>query len=284
MIRRVHLIAVVALLIGCAVVLMAGASGVQAEASKKEEARCEGTRTIKESGSGEIYTTNDIPGCPKGGLLLGTEGSDRTEARRDPARPSLYGRDGDDVIRGLGGSDTISHGYGDDVIYGVTVTMGCSQTVAKTSSMVGLATMILIPTMMGGTSSIAVLAGTNTLLTRTTMWIAVARRIPAPGPSHRGTRGTTLLCLRLRPAPSRFRQVVVLPSFCRLPRCYSRCFSGRASSPTRSLGVGEPHELRRNSDRRSSRRKPIAPVRSAQEQPSSRAHPMGIMRKQGKSR
>ena len=113
MIRRVHLIAVVALLIGCAVVLMAGASGVQAQASKKEEARCEGTRTIKESGSGMIYTTNDLPGCPKGGLLLGTDKSDVA-----PARPSLAGEDGDDEIRGLGGSDEIFHGSGDDIIYG----------------------------------------------------------------------------------------------------------------------------------------------------------------------
>src|SRR5215217_6983000 len=37
---------VVAFLIGCAVFLMAGASGVQAQASNKEEARCEGTRKI----------------------------------------------------------------------------------------------------------------------------------------------------------------------------------------------------------------------------------------------
>jgi len=107
----------VAFLIGCAVVLMDGASGVQAQASKKEEARCEGTRKLKESGSGQIVTTNDLPGCPKGGLLLGPEGSDQTRSR-DPARPSLSGGDGDDTIRGLGGSDTISHGYGDDVIYG----------------------------------------------------------------------------------------------------------------------------------------------------------------------
>ena len=118
MVRQGHLIAlVVAFLIGSAVVLMAGASGVQAQASNKEEAWCEGTRTIKEPGSGEIVTTNDIPGCPKGGLLLGTEGSDRTLSRK-PARPSLYGGDGDDTIRGLGGNDKIHHGYGDDVIYG----------------------------------------------------------------------------------------------------------------------------------------------------------------------
>ena len=74
MIRQGQRIAVVvAFLIGCAVLLVAGASGVQAETSNKEEARCEGTRKIKESGSGEIVTTNDLPGCPKGGLLLGTE-------------------------------------------------------------------------------------------------------------------------------------------------------------------------------------------------------------------
>ena len=120
MIRQAHLIAVVlAFLIGCAVLLVAGASGVQAQDSKKEEARCEGTRTIKlaASAGGEIVTTNDIPGCPKGGLLLGTEGSDQTRSR-DPARPSLDGGDGDDTIRGLGGSDYISPGSGDDVVYG----------------------------------------------------------------------------------------------------------------------------------------------------------------------
>jgi RTX calcium-binding nonapeptide repeat (4 copies) len=117
-VRQGQLIAlVVAFLIGCAVVLIAGASGVQAETSKKEEARCEGTRTIKlASLGGEIVTTNDIPGCPKGGLLLGTEGSDQTRSR-DPARPTLSGGDGDDVIRGLGGNDEIFNGWGDDVVY-----------------------------------------------------------------------------------------------------------------------------------------------------------------------
>jgi hypothetical protein len=110
-----HLIAlVVAFLMGCAVFLMADASGVLAETSKKkEEARCEGTRTIKDGSR----ITNDIPGCPKGGLLLGTEGSDQTRSS-DPARPSLDGGDGDDTIRGLGGSDYIFHGSGDDVVYG----------------------------------------------------------------------------------------------------------------------------------------------------------------------
>jgi RTX calcium-binding nonapeptide repeat (4 copies) len=101
-----------AFLIGCAVLLVAGASGVQAETSKKEEARCEGTRTIKDGSR----ITNDIPGCPKGGLLLGTDGSDQTRSS-DPARPSLDGGDGDDTIRGLGGSDYIYHQSGDDVVY-----------------------------------------------------------------------------------------------------------------------------------------------------------------------
>jgi Ca2+-binding RTX toxin-like protein len=109
---------VVAFLIGCAVVLMAGASGVRAEASKKargsspkatasEEARCEGTRTYRDKFDMIVYTTNDLPGCPKGGLLLGTDSAD-----------SLDGKDGDDKIRGLGGSDEIFDGSGDDVIYG----------------------------------------------------------------------------------------------------------------------------------------------------------------------
>ena len=113
MVRQRHIIALVgAFLIGCAVLLMADASGVQAEASKKEEARCEGTRTFKKSDAGGvIYTTNDLPGCPKGGLLLGTDKSDEFP------RPGLAGEDGDDEIRGLGGSDEIFHGSGDDVIY-----------------------------------------------------------------------------------------------------------------------------------------------------------------------
>jgi Ca2+-binding RTX toxin-like protein len=113
-VRQGRSIAVVGvLLIGCAVFLIAGASGVQAQDSKKEEARCKGTRTFKKSDAGGgLYTTNDLPGCPKGGLLLGT---DKADAER--ARPGLSGEDGDDEIRGLGGSDEIFHGSGDDVIY-----------------------------------------------------------------------------------------------------------------------------------------------------------------------
>ena len=111
MVRQGRSIAlVVAFLIGCAVLLLvAGASGVQAQASKKEEARCEGTRTTKNpvpgSGGGP-YTTNDIPGCPKGGLLLGTDKQD-----------FLNGKDGDDVIRALGGNDVIVGGEGNDTVY-----------------------------------------------------------------------------------------------------------------------------------------------------------------------
>ena len=112
-------IAVVAFLIGCAVFLVADASGVQAQDSKKEEARCQGTRTFKKADAGGgIYVTNDLPGCPKGGLLLGTDKADSSYAGpKEPARPGLSGEDGDDEIRGLGGSDEIFHGSGDDVIY-----------------------------------------------------------------------------------------------------------------------------------------------------------------------
>jgi Ca2+-binding RTX toxin-like protein len=60
-----------------------------------------------------VYTTNDLPGCPKGGLLLGTDKSDAVWS----GRTGLDGKDGDDTIRGLGGSDEIFHGSGDDVIY-----------------------------------------------------------------------------------------------------------------------------------------------------------------------
>jgi hypothetical protein len=71
-----------------------------------EEARCEGTRTFKKKFEG-VFTTNDVPDCPKGGLLTGTDGRDK-----------LNGKDGDDEIHGLGRSDNIIGGGGNDVIYG----------------------------------------------------------------------------------------------------------------------------------------------------------------------
>ena len=95
-----------AFLIGCAVFLMAGASGVQAEDSNKEETRCEGTRKTNVNLPG-LRTTNDLAGCPKGGLLLGTNKGDL-----------LAGEKGDDEVRGLGGSDDIMGGDGNDVLYG----------------------------------------------------------------------------------------------------------------------------------------------------------------------
>src|SRR5215204_4035263 len=105
-VRQGRSIAVVAFLIGCAVFLMAGASGVQAQASKNEEARCEGTRKINVNLPAR-FTSNDIPGCPKGGLLLGTDKQDL-----------MAGEKGDDEVRGDGGSDEVMGGLGDDVIYG----------------------------------------------------------------------------------------------------------------------------------------------------------------------
>jgi Ca2+-binding RTX toxin-like protein len=106
-VRQGHLIAlVVAFLVGGAVLLMAGASGVQAQDSKKEEARCQGTRKINVNLPAR-FTSNDLPGCPKGGLLLGNEGLD-----------SLAGEKGDDEVRGLGGKDYVMGGPGNDVIYG----------------------------------------------------------------------------------------------------------------------------------------------------------------------
>ena len=56
------------------------------------------------------YTTNDMPGCPNGGLLEGIDGPD-----------NLAGRKGDDEIRGLGNSgrsfDELHGGSGSDVLY-----------------------------------------------------------------------------------------------------------------------------------------------------------------------
>jgi hypothetical protein len=129
-VRRGHLIAVVAFLVGCAVLLLVvGCSGVASETSNKkeqgrspeatssEEARCQGTRTIKvrpppkeveESGDRRlVFTTYDLRSCPKGGLLIGTDKPDK-----------LAGRDGDDEIRGLGAKDDLLGGPGNDVIYG----------------------------------------------------------------------------------------------------------------------------------------------------------------------
>lgn len=126
MIRQGHLIAIVgALLIGCSVLPVVGCTGARSEASKEqghtegtkqdqahspevttsEEARCEGTPTVDLQG--RTYITNDVAGCPKGGLLSGTDGRDK-----------LDGEDGDDEIRGLGAIDWIFGGLGSDVIYG----------------------------------------------------------------------------------------------------------------------------------------------------------------------
>jgi hypothetical protein len=70
-----------------------------------EEVRCGGTRTIDIIG--RPFITNDVPGCPNGGLLSGTQKDDK-----------LAGEDGEDNLRGLGASDELFGGYGRDVIYG----------------------------------------------------------------------------------------------------------------------------------------------------------------------
>ena len=120
--------------------------GHSPQATASEEARCEGTRTLHHyvvaygrglysrmrSGSEEdmkkadkkagqktevvdVYTTNDLPGCPKGGLLLGT---DKADVDPYPDHPGLEGQAGDDEIRGLGANDYLSGGDGKDVLYG----------------------------------------------------------------------------------------------------------------------------------------------------------------------
>ena len=131
-VRQGRSIALVAFLIGCAVLLLAvGCAGTSSETSNKkeqggspqataseEEARCEETRTIKATWLQQypdagpikqrvVFATNDLPGCPnKGGPLSGTDKPDK-----------LNGFDGDDEIRGLAGPDFIVGGAGNDVIY-----------------------------------------------------------------------------------------------------------------------------------------------------------------------
>jgi hypothetical protein len=144
---------VVALLIGCVVLLLVvGCARVGSEASKKEqgsspeataseEAQCEGTRTFHiyfdfkakkmRSGSEEdmkkvgktddfgVYTTNDIPGCPnKGGLLKGTDKPDKLEGGL--GNDILYGGDGDDTLDQWGseGEDVLYGGDGNDFLSG----------------------------------------------------------------------------------------------------------------------------------------------------------------------
>jgi RTX calcium-binding nonapeptide repeat (4 copies) len=117
--RQGHLISVVGtFLMGCAiVVLVVSCAGKRSEAPEEEQghteatkeqahsAPCEGTRTFQtELGP---TTTNDVPGCPKGGVLSGTDGEDQ-----------LNGMKGDDEIRGLGGPDEITDGPGRDLVYG----------------------------------------------------------------------------------------------------------------------------------------------------------------------
>jgi hypothetical protein len=127
-VRRTRFIAVVvAFLIGCAVVvLVVGCAGVRSQAPQEKQGHTEPTKQELGSSSeatapevdrcGETrsidahqgpYITNDVPGCPKSGLLRGTDGSD-----------ILYGGDGKDEVRGLGGSDELYGGFGEDVIYG----------------------------------------------------------------------------------------------------------------------------------------------------------------------
>jgi hypothetical protein len=99
---------------GCAVLLVVGCAGVRSEAPQQEQGRslgaaseeddrC-GTRTIDR---GIPYTTNDVPGCPSGGVLRGTEKDDK-----------LAGESGEDEVRGLGGADTVEGGVGNDKVYG----------------------------------------------------------------------------------------------------------------------------------------------------------------------
>src|SRR5215211_7078528 len=123
-VRRAHLIVVLeVLLIWCAVLLVVGCAGTRSESPKQqghneatreqtrsakaasEEARCAETRLIdhhrpsvipSEGGYDDNWVTNNVPACPKSGLLLGTDSADK-----------LDGLDGDDKVRGLGAKDDL---------------------------------------------------------------------------------------------------------------------------------------------------------------------------------
>jgi hypothetical protein len=126
--RQPHLTAAAwAFLVGCAVALVVGCAGVRSgvpeeeqdhieatneqarspEATASEEARCKETRSFHRKNIVGTYVTNDVPGCPTGGLLSGTDKQD-----------SLEGMDGDDKIRGLGATDFINGGPGNDEMFG----------------------------------------------------------------------------------------------------------------------------------------------------------------------
>jgi Ca2+-binding RTX toxin-like protein len=152
-------------LIGCAVLLVVGCSGTQSEAPEEEqrhtettkeqehteateeqthspraapeEHRCGGTRTFDRWGG--PYITNDVPGCPNGGVLKGTDerdklagedgedkvhglsagddfltGSTVNEAGHDRSKDVLHGGPGRDWVEGFRGDDVLYGGDGDD--------------------------------------------------------------------------------------------------------------------------------------------------------------------------
>jgi Ca2+-binding RTX toxin-like protein len=83
-----------------------GAAAEEEPGAAAEEDGCEGTRIIETMGFD--YTTNDVPGCPQGGVLSGTDGQDDL----------LYAGVGEDEVRGLGGDDELWGGADGDVMYG----------------------------------------------------------------------------------------------------------------------------------------------------------------------
>lgn len=111
-----------AFLLGCAGLVVVGCAGICSEAPQEErqghteatraegrspeatseEGRCGKTRTFDRWGG--PYITNDMPGCPNGGLLEGTDERDKLAS--------------EDKVHGLGAADYLWGGFGSDVMYG----------------------------------------------------------------------------------------------------------------------------------------------------------------------
>ena len=165
-IRPVSLVAiVVAFVIGCASLVMAGCAGVRSEAPKEQEQgraeateekqesteaagsagrppgedRCKGTHTfdvLKKQGIDYISDSSVKPGDPEALRITndapGCPSGGLLSGTDKPDR--LAGGDGEDEVRGLGAADRFTGGPGPDVVYGGLAATRCMAEAASWSS------------------------------------------------------------------------------------------------------------------------------------------------------